>query len=271
MENRFDLQGQVAVITGGSGVICSVIAKGLAESGVKVAVLGRNELRVKQVAEDIIRNGGIAAYYSADVLKREQLEYVREDVCRRFGTVDILINGAGGNNPVATVSEELSFFDIDQASFESVFSLNITGVILATQVFGALFAKQGHGCVVNISSMAAYHPLTKTVAYSAAKAAVSNFTQWMAVHFNQNYSKDIRVNAIAPGFLITKQNQYLLLSENGSLTERGEKVLLKTPMARFGEPDELVGTVQWLCSRAASFVNGAVIPVDGGFSSYWGI
>lgn len=185
--------------------------------------------------------------------------------------MDILINGAGGNKKEATTSAELSFFEMDVDAIRWVFDLNMVGAVLTTQVFGKLLAEQGKGNVINIASMASVLPLTNTMAYSGAKAAVVNFTQWMAVHFNQNYSTEIRVNAIAPGFLLTQQNRFLMQMEDGSPTERGKRVLDKTPMARYGEPEELAGPVMWLCSEAASFVNGAVIPIDGGFSAYWGV
>lgn len=271
MNSNFDLTDRTAVITGGSGMIGSVIAKELAKAGVKVAVVGRNIDTLKTVADQINEAGGSAIFCTADVLDKDSLEEARKYIQSQFGKLDILINGAGGNDVRATTGETLSFFDIEPENLRRVFDLNVTGAILATQVFGRMFAEAKKGCVINISSMAAFHPLTKTVAYSAAKAAVSNFTQWMAVHFNQNYSPAIRVNAIAPGFLLTSQNRFLMMEEDGSLTERGKKVLEKTPMGRFGEPEELVGAVLWLCSDAASFVNGAVIPIDGGFSAYWGI
>ncbi|MDF2656195.1 MAG: short-chain dehydrogenase/reductase [Bacillota bacterium] len=267
----YNLQNKTAVITGGSGIICSVIAKEMAKKGVRVAVLGRQAEKAKAIADEIRSEGGTAISYGANVLEKESLLEARDFVRKEFGDVDILINGAGGNDTKATTGEDLSFFDIKAENLKKVFDLNVTGAILTTQVFGQMFTETGNGCVVNISSMAAYHPLTKTIAYSAAKAAVNNFTQWMAVHFNQNYSKKIRVNAIAPGFLLTSQNRFLMQHEDGSLTERGQSVLAKTPMGRFGEPEELVGAVLWLCSDAAAFVNGAVIPVDGGFSAYWGV
>ncbi|WP_313341971.1 SDR family oxidoreductase [Sedimentibacter sp.] len=271
MSMIFDLKGKTAVITGATGILCSVIAKELAKQGVNVAVLGHGGDKAKMLADEIIRDGGSAIYYNADVLNKESLIEARDYVIEKYQDIDILINGAGGNKKEATTSDELSFFDIDFKALECVFNLNVMGAVLTTQVFGELFAKSGKGCVINISSMAAYHPLTKTIAYSGAKAAVSNFTEWMAVHFNQNYSTKIRVNAVAPGFLLTNQNKYLMVQENGDPTERGKKVLDKTPMNRYGNPEEIAGPVLWLCSEAASFVNGAVIPIDGGFSSYWGV
>lgn len=215
--------------------------------------------------------GGDAIAVKANVLDRASLEEARDAVVAKYGRIDVLINGAGGNKKQATVSPELDFFHLDVDAFKWVFDLNVTGAVLTTMVFGELLAKQGTGNVINIASMATYHPLTNTVAYCGAKAAVANFTEWMATHFNQNYSKNIRVNAIAPGFLLTTQNKFLMQKEDGTPTDRGQRVLNKTPMGRYGDPEEMAGPVIWLCSEAASFVNGAVIPVDGGFSSFWGI
>lgn len=271
MSLNFNLKGKTAVITGATGVLCSVIAKELAKQGANIAVLGHGGVKAQLLADEIIRDGGSAVAFNADVLDKESLIKARDFVIEKYQDIDILINGAGGNKKEATTSDELSFFDIDFKAIEWVFNLNVMGAVLTTQVFGEIFAKSGKGCVINISSMAAYHPLTKTIAYSGAKAAVSNFTEWMAVHFNQNYSAKIRVNAVAPGFLLTNQNRFLMVQENGEPTERGKKVLDKTPMNRYGNPEEIAGPVLWLCSDAASFVNGAVIPIDGGFSSYWGV
>lgn len=268
---NFDLKGKTAVITGATGVLCSVIAKELAKQGVKVAIIGHSEGKSKLLAEEIIKDGGIAISCNANVLDKDDLIKARKFILDNFDTIDILINGAGGNKKEATTSNDLSFFDIDLKALEYVFNLNVMGAVLTTQVFGEHFTKTGKGCVINISSMAAYHPLTKTIAYSGAKAAVSNFTEWMAVHFNQNYSVNIRVNAVAPGFLLTNQNRFLMENDDGEPTDRGKKVLDKTPMNRYGNPVEIAGPVLWLCSEAASFVNGAVIPVDGGFSAYWGV
>lgn len=271
MSVNFNLAGKTAVVTGGAGVLGSVICRELAKNGVKVAVLGRAGDKAQKLADEIIRDGGVAIAYNADVLDKAALIEAREFVRSHFSNIDILINGAGGNKKEATTSEEISFFDIDIEALKWVFDLNVIGAVLTTQVFGELFANTGKGCVINISSMAAFHPLTKTIAYSGAKAAVTNFTEWMAVHFNQNYSTEIRVNAVAPGFLLTNQNRFLMLDEEGNLTERGKKVLDKTPMKRFGKPEEIAEPILWLCSDAASFVNGTTIPIDGGFSAYWGI
>ena len=270
-EVNFDISGQVAVITGAGGIICGVMAKEMAKKGVKVALLDLFVENAQKIADEINAAGGEAVAVKANVLDRESLEQARQAVLDRFGRVDILINGAGGNKKEATVSPELDFFHLNVDAFKWVFDLNVTGAVLTTMVFGELLAKQGTGNVINIASMATYHPLTNTVAYCGAKAAVANFTEWMATHFNQNYSKNIRVNAIAPGFLLTTQNKFLMQKEDGTPTDRGQRVLNKTPMGRYGDPEEMAGPVIWLCSEAASFVNGAVIPVDGGFSSFWGI
>ena len=272
MSNLFSLEGKVAVVTGAGGVLCGEISKGLAQAGAKIALLDLRLDMAEKAAEAIRAEGGDAAAFECNVLERESIEKAKDAVLAKFGQVDILLNGAGGNHPKGTTSPEMPFFDIPQDAVQWVFNLNILGTIMPTQVFGKLFADQDSGCVVNISSMSAYHPLTRTVAYSAAKAGVTNFTEWMAVHFNQEYSKKIRVNAIAPGFLLTQQNYYLMIDEKtGGNTPRGETVLRKTPMDRFGEPKELVGAVVFLCSDAAQFVNGIVLPVDGGFNAFSGV
>lgn len=268
---NFDISGQVAVITGTGGIICGVMAREMAKKGAKVALLDLFVESAQKIADEINAAGGDAIAVKANVLDRASLEEARDAVVAKYGRIDVLINGAGGNKKQATVSPELDFFHLDVDAFKWVFDLNVTGAVLTTMVFGELLAKQGTGNVINIASMATYHPLTNTVAYCGAKAAVANFTEWMATHFNQNYSKNIRVNAIAPGFLLTTQNKFLMQKEDGTPTDRGQRVLNKTPMGRYGDPEEMAGPVIWLCSEAASFVNGAVIPVDGGFSSFWGI
>lgn len=272
MSALFDLTGKVAVITGGGGILCSEMAYALAREGIRVAVLDLNEAKANAVRDNINSEGGVAIAIRADVLSLESLEKAAEAVVDRFGTVDILINGAGGNKADATTSDTKSFFDLPAEAIQWVFNLNIIGTILPTQVFGKIMVERGEGVIINMSSMAAITPLTRTVAYSAAKAAVSNFTQWMAVHFNQNYSRDIRVNAIAPGFFLTEQNYYLLVDEkSGEPTARGDQIISHTPMGRYGVPGDLIGTLLWLVSDAGKFVNGAVIPVDGGFSAYSGV
>lgn len=271
MPVTFDITGKIAVITGAGGVICSVLAKEMAEKGARVALLDLFIDTTEKVAEEIRAAGKDAIAVKADVLDRASLLEAKEKVLQHFGTVDILVNGAGGNKAGATTSKDKTFFDLDLDALRWVFDLNVTGAILTTQVFGEIFSETGKGHVINIASMASYLPLTNTVAYSSAKAAVANFTQWMAVHFNLNYSSEIKVNAIAPGFLLTTQNQFLLTNNDGTPTARGKAVIAKTPMGRYGDPAELAGAVIWLCSPAASFVNGAIIPIDGGFSAYWGV
>lgn len=268
---NFDISGQVAVITGAGGIICGTLAKEMAKKGVKVALLDLFIESAQKITDEIIADGGDAVAIKADVLDRASLNAAREKVIEKYGKIDILVNGAGGNKPQATTTKDKDFFNLDLDAFKWVFDLNVTGAVLTTMVFGEVMAKQKKGNVINIASMSSYHPLTNTVAYCGAKAAVANFTEWMATHFNQNYSNDIRVNAIAPGFLLTNQNRYLLTNEDGSATDRGQRVLAKTPMGRYGEPVEMAGPVMFLCSEAASFINGAVLPVDGGFSSYWGV
>lgn len=269
---RFDFSGKVAVVTGGGGVLCSAMCRALAHAGATVAVLDLNKAQAQKVADEITVGGGQAIAVEADVLSKESLEQARSSIMARFGRVDCLINGAGGNKPQATTSPQLSFFDLPRDAFQWVFDLNFFGTLLPSQVFGEAMAERGQGVILNISSMNALRPLTRIPAYSAAKAAVSNFTQWLAVHLSQNYSPKIRVNAIAPGFFLTEQNRFLLTVEGtGELTPRGKAIIEHTPMGRFGNPEDLVGTVLWLLSPAAEFVHGVVIPVDGGFSAYSGV
>jgi NAD(P)-dependent dehydrogenase (short-subunit alcohol dehydrogenase family) len=272
LESMFSLRGKVAVVTGGGGVLCAAICRGLARAGARVAVLDLMEPAAQRVAQELIAGGGEAMATKADVLSKESMEAARDAVLARFGRVDILINGAGGNKPQATTSPTLSFFDLPQDAFQWVFNLNFVGTLVPCQVFGKLMADQGAGDILNISSMNAFRPLTRIPAYSAAKAAVSNFTQWLAVHLSQEYSTKIRVNAIAPGFFLTEQNRFLLTDkETGDLTARGKTIIGHTPMARFGDPDDLIGVVLWLLSPSAGFVHGVVVPIDGGFSAFSGV
>jgi NAD(P)-dependent dehydrogenase (short-subunit alcohol dehydrogenase family) len=272
MDISFDLTGKTAVITGAAGILCGSMARHLAEKGAQVALLDLFEDRAAKIAGDIIKNGGEAIAVRVDVLDKQSIIRAKDQVLKQFGKVDILINGAGGNKKEATTGPEMSFFDMPADALQWVFDLNFAGTFLTTQVFGEFMADRKSGCIINISSMAAILPLTETVAYSAAKAAISNFTKWMAVHFNHNYSENIRVNAIAPGFLLTAQNQFLLTDEKtGGATERGKAIIEHTPMGRYGSPDELAGAVIWLASDAASFVNGIILPIDGGFSAYSGV
>lgn len=268
---NFRLDGQVAVLTGGAGVLCTAIAKALAQQGAKIALLDLFEDRATAAAEQLRAEGFDAMGCRVDVLSRESIAEAAERVLEQYGRVDILVNGAGGNKPAATTGPQNPFFDMPEDALKWVFDLNLMGTIMPSQVFGKHMAEQKAGCIVNISSMAAFTPLTKTVAYSAAKAAISNFTQWLAVHFNQEYSKEIRVNAIAPGFLLTEQNRYLLTDGQGGMTERGRQIISGTPMARYGDPQELCGAVVFFCSQEASFINGVVLPIDGGFSAFSGV
>jgi NAD(P)-dependent dehydrogenase (short-subunit alcohol dehydrogenase family) len=271
-DQPFDLTGKVAVVTGGGGVLCSVLARALAQCGANVAVVDINLLAAEKVADEICIQGHQAVAIQADVLDKESLLAAAQRVIEAFGHIDILINGAGGNKKEATTSDELSFFDLPAEAIRWVFDLNFLGTLFSSQVFGRYMVEQGSGCIINISSMAAFRPLTRTVAYSPAKAAVSNLTQWLAVHISQNYSERIRVNAIAPGFFLTEQNRFLLTDErSGELTERGQAIIDHTPVGRFGDPEDLVCVVLWLLSEGASFVHGAVIPIDGGFSAFSGV
>ena len=262
---------RVAVVTGGGGVLCSAIAKGLAREGTIVVLLDLALDKAEAVVESIRSEGGVGMAIQASVLDRQDLESAAEKILESYGRLDVLINGAGGNHPQATTSDDMSFFDLPEESVRFVFDLNFLGTLLPSQVFGRIMADTGKGVILNIASMNAFRPLTRIPAYSAAKAAVTNFTQWLAVHMAQNVSKDIRVNAIAPGFFLTEQNRFLLTVESGDLTPRGSQIIDHTPMGRFGEPEDLVGTVQWLISADSSFVHGVVVPIDGGFSAYSGV
>lgn len=268
----YDLEGKVCVVTGGGGVLCSAISRSLARLGAKVAVLDLVEAAAQSVVDEIRAEGGTALAASCNVLDKDSLEKACETVLAKFGQVDILINGAGGNKPDATTNPKQSFFDLPADAVNWVFNLNFLGTFLPSQVFGKQMAARGEGVILNISSMNSFRPLTRIPAYSAAKAGVSNFTQWLAVHMAQEYSTRIRVNAIAPGFFLTDQNRFLLTDqESGGLTARGQKIIDHTPAGRFGDPDDLIGTVVWLVSPAAAFVTGVVVPIDGGFSAYSGV
>jgi NAD(P)-dependent dehydrogenase (short-subunit alcohol dehydrogenase family) len=272
-QNPYNLIGQVAVVTGGAGVLCSALCRILAAEGVKVVVLDLNAQAAEALATEIRSSGGADSIgLACNVLEKESLEAAAQEVLAKFGRVDILINGAGGNKPAATTNPEQTFFDLPADALRWVFDLNLMGTILPSQVFGKLMAGQKSGVILNISSMNAFRPLTRIAAYSAAKAGVSNLTQWLAVHMAQEYSPDIRVNAIAPGFFLTEQNRFLLTDkENGELTPRGQSIINHTPLGRFGVPEDLFGTVLWLLSPASAFVTGIVVPVDGGFSAFSGV
>jgi NAD(P)-dependent dehydrogenase (short-subunit alcohol dehydrogenase family) len=274
-----DLKGKVAVVTGAGGVLCSLMAKALAACGAKVAVMDLHLVAAQAVVDEIKKDGYIAEAYEANVLKKESLMAAHDKIVKELGPCDILINGAGGNSPKASTTDEfyapkvsedtVTFFDLKEEGFEFVFNLNILGTLLTTQVFAADMLGRKGCSVLNISSMNAFTPLTKIPAYSSAKAGVSNFTKWLATHFAK---EGIRVNAIAPGFFSTAQNKALLWNTDGTPTARTGKILNNTPMGRFGEPEELLGATLFLSdSKAASFITGVVLPIDGGFSAYSGV
>ena len=275
-----DLSGRVAVVTGGGGILCGVMAKALAAAGAKIAVVSLHQESSQKTADAIIAEGGTAFAYGCNVVEKDQVEAVHQQILKDLGPCDILINGAGGNNAKAQTQKEyfepgdidadtVSFFDLDKDGMEFVFNLNFIGTLIPTQVFAKDMIGRDGCCIINVSSMNAFTPLTKIPAYSGAKAAVSNFTQWLAVHFSK---VGIRVNAIAPGFFLTNQNRGLLLNEDGSPTARAEKILNSTPMERMGEAEELIGAALFLANpKASSFVTGVVLPIDGGFSAYSGV
>ena len=274
----FDLAGKVVVVTGAGGVLCSEIALAMAERGASVALLGRTLEKVQKVEEKIREKGGSARAYRCDVLELDELNSVSDQISGQLGACDILINGAGGNHPDATTDAEMyqsssqeglrTFFDLPVSAFKATFDLNFIGTLLPIKVFAKQMVSRKDSVVINVSSMTAFSPLTKVPAYSGAKAAVNNLTQWLATHFAP---VNMRVNAVAPGFFITNQNERLLTTEEGEYTPRAKKIIDNTPMRRFGVPEDLVGTVIWLCSDASKYVTGVVVPVDGGFNAYGGV
>jgi NAD(P)-dependent dehydrogenase (short-subunit alcohol dehydrogenase family) len=272
LTRAYDFTGQTVAITGGTGILGGEMACALACLGANVALLDRNVARAPSLLERMGPHASRAAVLETDVLDPASLARAADTILQRFGKIDALINGAGGNHPKATTGAEAKFFDLPADALRWVFDLNLTGTILPSQVFGRAMAGAGEGTILNISSMNAFRPLTRIAAYSAAKAGVSNFTQWLAVHMAQEYSPRIRVNAIAPGFFLTDQNRFLLTDEKtGELTARGRAIIGHTPMGRFGQPDDLLGAVVWLLSPAAAFVTGVIIPIDGGFSAFSGV
>ncbi|MBN1126350.1 MAG: SDR family oxidoreductase [Sedimentisphaerales bacterium] len=271
MQDRFDIKDKGIVITGGAGVLCGAMARELAARGAKVCVADYDDMRAHQVCKEIEADGGFALPVKIDVLERKTVQ--EAFICARdcLGQIDVLINGAGGNKKEATCAPPTTFFDLPEEAIRMVFDLNCVGTMIPSQIFGKHMAKQGQGVIINISSMNAFRPLTNIAAYSAAKSAISNFTQWFATYMAQRHSPNIRVNAIAPGFFLTEQNRFLLTDEKGELTPRGKTIIDHTPMGRFGDPDDLLGTLVWLISDAAKFVTGIVVPVDGGFSAFSGV
>jgi len=271
LQSLFSLQGKVAIVTGGTGVLGGAMAHGLAAAGAKVVILGRRGGKADEVVAAIQANGGEAMPAAADVLDRAQLESARDAVLQQWGRIDILINAAGGNSPDATVFGDVTFFNLKREAITKMLDLNLIGTVLPSQVFGETMAKVGSGSILNISSMAAQRPLTRVIGYAAAKSAIDNFTRWLAVEMSSKYGPGVRVNAVAPGFFVGEQNRSFLLNPDESLTPRGQQIVAHTPMGRFGEPDELIGAAVWLCSDAARFVTGVVVPVDGGFSAFAGV
>lgn len=271
-KDYFSLDGKVAAVTGGGGVLCGAMCKAVARAGGAVAVLDLFEDNAAKVAKEITDAGGTAIAVKCDVLSRDSLQEAVEATTSKLGPVDILINGAGGNKKEATSTPDLKFFDMPADAIQWVFNLNCLGTIVPSQIFGQQMADRKSGTIINVSSMNAFRPLTRIAAYSAAKAAISNFTQWLSTHMAQEYSPNIRVNAIAPGFFLTEQNRFLLTEESsGELTARGQTIINHTPMGRFGAPEDLDSTLLWLLGPGAAFVSGIVVPVDGGFSAFSGV
>jgi NAD(P)-dependent dehydrogenase (short-subunit alcohol dehydrogenase family) len=270
LTKMYDFTNRVFVVTGGAGVLCSEIVRALVGCGAKVAILDLKPENADKLLHELPRDRAISV--GANVLDVDSLKRAANEVVKAFGKVDGLVNGAGGNKPQATTSKDLSFFNLPKDALQFVFDLNIIGAVLPSQVFGKIMADKGEGVILNISSMNAFRPLTRVPAYSAAKAGVSNFTQWLAVHLAQEYATKLRVNAIAPGFFLGEQNRALLTDvETGQLTARGQAIIAHTPMGRFGTPEDLIGTVLWLMSPASAFVTGVVVPIDGGFSAFSGV
>ncbi|MBN1362590.1 MAG: SDR family oxidoreductase [Sedimentisphaerales bacterium] len=272
MKNLFDVKDKTVVITGGAGILCGEMTRVLAGNGAKVCVADFDEVRAGALCREIEAEGGFALPLKINVLERKTVQEAYAAAVAKLGHVDVLINGAGGNKKEATCAPPTAFFDLPEDAIRMVLDLNCVGTIIPSQIFGKHMAKRGTGTIINISSMNAFRPLTNIAAYSAAKAAISNFTQWLATYMAQRHSPDIRVNAIAPGFFLTEQNRFLLTDEKtGNLTSRGKTIIEHTPMGRFGEPADLIGTLLWLVSDASKFVTGVVVPVDGGFSAFSGV
>jgi len=270
--SQYDFSGRVIVVTGGAGALCGAMALTIAGCNAKVAVVDREPANAERLMNERKIPGDRVMILEGDVLQKESMERAAQKIVEMWGGLDCLINGAGGNNPDATTGDLKSFFDLPEEALRSVSNLNLLGTIIPSQVFGRIMAQKGTGVILNISSMNAFRPLTRIPAYSAAKAAVSNFTQWLAVHMAREYSPNIRVNAIAPGFFFTEQNQYLLKDANtGKWTDRGKQIIEHTPMGRLGTPEDLTGAVLWLLSPLSQFVTGIVLPIDGGFSAYSGV
>ncbi len=271
LQDLFSLAGKTAVVTGGTGVLGGMMARGLAQAGAQVAIVGRRREKAEEIAASIRTDGGNALAAPGDVMDTAQMEAVRDQVTAEWGKIDILLNAAGGTTPAATVPPDKSIFDMSLDAMRHVIDLNLIGTLIPSMVLGEVMAQQKAGCVVNISSMNAQRALTRSPAYSAGKAGIDNFTRWMAVELASKFGEGLRVNAIAPGFFIGDQNRALLLNPDNTLTARGQKIIDHTPAGRFGNPEDLIGALIWLCSPGARFVNGTVIMVDGGFNAFSGI
>ncbi|MBL3656224.1 SDR family oxidoreductase [Fulvivirga sediminis] len=267
----FSIKDKVAVITGGSGVLGSNIAEGFAKAGAKMVIIGRTEHKVEEVVNKLKSLNTEVMGLTCDVLDNDALKKAADDILEKFGSIDILVNAAGGNTSGATLQPDQEVFDLKPDNLDEALNLNLNGTIYPSLIFGKVMAKKGSGSIINVSSMAAYSAITRVPAYTVAKSGINGFTQWLACEMAHKYGDKVRVNAIAPGFFIGEQNRKLLIKENGELTERSEKIINKTPMGRFGDITELNGIVQFLCSDAASFITGAVIPVDGGFNAFSGV
>ena len=271
MKPNFDLKNKVAVITGGGGALGGCVAKSLSQSGVKIAILDLTQESVKRTVDTIVKGGGIAIGFFADVLSQESIETVSNKILKEWGRVDILLNAAGGNMPGATIAVDQTIFDLSINDFKKVTELNLNGSVIPSLVFGKIMAEQKSGSIINYSSMSVDRVITRVVGYSASKAGIENFTRWMAVEMALKFGPGVRVNAIAPGFFVGNQNRKLLLNNDGSYTERGDTIIRNTPMKRFGEAEELNGAIHFLCSDAAKFITGVVLPIDGGFSAFSGV
>jgi len=271
MKPNFDLKNKVAVITGGGGALGGCVAKSLSQSGVKIAILDLTQESVKRTVDTIVKGGGIAIGFVADVLSQESIETVSKQILKEWGRVDILLNAAGGNMPGATIAVDQTIFDLSMDDFKKVTELNLNGSVIPSLVFGKIMAEQKSGSIINYSSMSVDRVITRVVGYSASKAGIENFTRWMAVEMALKFGPGVRVNAIAPGFFVGNQNRKLLLNNDGSYTERGDTIIRNTPMKRFGEAEELNGAIHFLCSDAAKFITGVVLPIDGGFSAFSGV
>lgn len=271
IDELFNLRGKTAVVTGGTGVLGSAMARGLAQAGANIVVLGRRKEQAASIATKLQTAGVKTMAVTANVMQEKELLDVRQEILKTMGTIDILVNAAGGNQPGAVLKPDAPWSSLNIEAFSDVLNLNLLGTVIPSKVFGEEMARRTRGVIVNIASVSSQVPLTQVAAYSNAKAAIKSFTEWLAVEMATRYGEGIRVNAIAPGFFLAEQNRSLLLNPDGSLTSRGQKAINKTPFARFGNPEELSGTLIWLCSDASRFVTGAVVPVDGGFTAYSGV